>query len=325
MAPGKVFDAGGDFYAKHMDLFLAGDMEITGIGWVRDLPNAVYHGYSGVSSSQIGAMLDVPARLKAPMEPTHAMHFGTLMHAATLEPDVFDASIIKAPTVRRQGKDNLAIWEAWLKDQLALGHMRVSVDDAMNTRTPQLHSCFRDTVLFLGDGDRKKIEGIRASLAAPHHAEIAEIMAHSDNEFEMSGFAQLPDDVDEWHDVRIRTDIIRFGSSIVDLKSCGSAAPLAFMQTIGKRDYHTRAAFYLDAASVIDDKSYDEFIWIAIEKSPPYLMGMYRMARDSDEFRAGKRRYQRALAAIAECRQSGVWPSYTCAPLDIELSPYALL
>lgn len=326
LTKGEIFEAGGAFYADHMDLFLAGDMPVNGIGWVRDLPNVSYHAYSGISSTRISDVLDTPARAQTVTETTVAMHQGTLLHAATLEPDVFEASIVKQPEgVRRVGKDNLAIWEDWFKAQHALGNLRVSVADAMKAKTNQLHQCFCDSVLYLRDGDRKMIEGVRASLKAPCHTEIQEAMTHEDNLFELSGFGKLPCTEGEWHETRVRTDIIRRKTGVIlDLKSCPSAAPHAFMGTIGKRNYHTRGAFYLDLASVIDGKSYDEFIWIAVEKSPPYLMGMYRMHRNSDEYRAGKRRYKHALAVIAECRQTGRWPGYTTFPLDIELNAYAL-
>jgi hypothetical protein len=57
---------------------------------------------------------------------------------------------------------------------------------------------------------------------------------------------------------------------LVDLKSCEDASPEAFARTIFNYTYYIQAGFYLDGVSQVLAEPYRTFIFIAVEKTPPY-------------------------------------------------------
>lgn len=67
---------------------------------------------------------------------------------------------------------------------------------------------------------------------------------------------------------------------IIDLKTTkfGGASPDNFIKSIASFGYYIQAAFYLELLKA------DEFIFVAIETEPPYMMGIYELDNISLEF-----------------------------------------
>lgn len=67
---------------------------------------------------------------------------------------------------------------------------------------------------------------------------------------------------------------------IIDLKTTkfGGASPDNFVKSIASFGYYIQAAFYLELLKA------DEFIFVAIETEPPYMMGIYELDNISLEF-----------------------------------------
>lgn len=92
--------------------------------------------------------------------------------------------------------------------------------------------------------------------------------------------------------------------TIPDLKTVqlGAARPDEFSRSIFKWGYDIQAAFYIDLFGG------EFFVFVAVEKEPPYAVKCYSLKQDSIE--RGRRIYEGILTQILECESTGVWPSY---------------
>lgn len=119
---------------------------------------------------------------------------------------------------------------------------------------------------------------------------------------------------------KIRPDAINSGRLIVDLKSTEDASPDGFGRSSLKYRYHVQAAFYMDAMMI---KGYGEygFVFIAVEKTPPYLVACYYV--NSDTNMLGRATYQRDLRTYMECLESKEWPGYGDIITELRLPKYA--
>lgn len=103
---------------------------------------------------------------------------------------------------------------------------------------------------------------------------------------------------------------------IVDLKTTKSAHPTAFGRSILSYGYYRQAAYYMRGARACGLQP-KHFIFIAIEKEPPYATGIYRITDASLKFAEQEinsllARYQRAVS-------TNKWPDYGTEILDIEI------
>ena len=92
------------------------------------------------------------------------------------------------------------------------------------------------------------------------------------------------------------------GSTYVDLKSTTDASPKGFAKSVANFRYHVQAAHYLACGL------FDQFVFIAVEKEPPFAVGVYEL--DADALAEGQRLRDRDLQRIANCRAMAAWPGY---------------
>jgi exodeoxyribonuclease VIII len=108
---------------------------------------------------------------------------------------------------------------------------------------------------------------------------------------------------------------------IADLKSCDDASPSGFRRSLGRWAYHRQNAFYMDGAAAVAPGSFDTFVFIAVEKRPPYGVAMYRLPASAVQ--AGRDEYEPLLQRYAECVRDNHWPSYPAEVLDLDIPAYA--
>jgi hypothetical protein len=108
--------------------------------------------------------------------------------------------------------------------------------------------------------------------------------------------------------------------AVCDLKSAEDASPDAFARSIAKYGYARQASQYTDGWSIYTGSPVDSFMFIVIEKAPPYAIGVYELDAEAIEKGAADRR--RLLDLYASCVASGKWPGY--APQTISLPRWAL-
>lgn len=107
---------------------------------------------------------------------------------------------------------------------------------------------------------------------------------------------------------RCRPDWWRDDNLIVDLKTTEDASPEGFARSIAKFRYDVQDAFYTDGVQQATGKRPKAFVFIAVEKKPPYGVGVYVL--DSETKDLGRAQYQHDLRVYAECVRSGEWPGY---------------
>lgn len=107
---------------------------------------------------------------------------------------------------------------------------------------------------------------------------------------------------------RCRPDWWRDDNILVDLKTTEDASPEGFARSIAKFRYDVQDAFYTDGVKAATGKKPKAFVFIAVEKKPPYGVGVYVL--DSESREIGRLQYQRDLQVFAECERTGEWPGY---------------
>ena len=110
----------------------------------------------------------------------------------------------------------------------------------------------------------------------------------------------------DWHD----------GFTIVDLKTCQDASPGGFARACASFAYHIQAAHYLNVIFA------ERFIFIAVEKTYPYAVGVYEL--DAAAMAAGKEQCRIGLQTISDCRAINEWPGYTTTCDTIAMPGWAL-
>ena len=110
---------------------------------------------------------------------------------------------------------------------------------------------------------------------------------------------------------------------IVDLKTTEDASPVGFQQSIGKWNYHIQVAFYTDVMKSLG-KKVNAFLFIAVEKKDPHLVGFYNL--DDPSIDRGREKYKEALELYKYCVVTDNWWSYSnFNPVTKELNPIQTL
>ncbi len=106
---------------------------------------------------------------------------------------------------------------------------------------------------------------------------------------------------------KARLDGLNDMNYIIDLKSTEDARVKGFIHSMIKYRYEVQDAFYMDGclANGIPVKN---FIFIAQEKTPPYLVKCHFIGAREREL--GRLKYRANLETYMECKRSGVWPGY---------------
>lgn len=246
------------------------------------LPAEQYHRHPAVGRSALSRLLRSPAHyveyLARPPEPTPAMQFGSAFHAALLEPERYEQDYVVAPRFDRRSKDGrsaAAAWDTANADRIALTSEQRSAIQAM--------AC----AVWTHRG--------AAGLLSVGHAEL-------------SGFWRDPD---TGIDCKCRPDFAAMEGdtviSLVDVKSCADASADGFAQATAIFGYDLQAAFYQEGLKRLTGRTIP-FYFIAVEKTPPHAVAVYRASETLIEI--GRSKARGALQLLQWCRERDQWPGY---------------
>ena len=107
-----------------------------------------------------------------------------------------------------------------------------------------------------------------------------------------------------------------FGSTIVDLKTTTDASPAGFAKSVANFRYHVQQEHYLAGMAA------DRFIFLAVEKTYPFAVGVYQLDADARAHGAELRRQN--MQMIADCRAINEWPGYGTGIEPLSLPSWAL-
>jgi len=121
---------------------------------------------------------------------------------------------------------------------------------------------------------------------------------------------------------RGRIDALRRDYRIMmDVKSTERADHDHFRRSVEEYRYHWQNLFYVEGAEQIELFKPEAFIFFAIEKEAPFLVGAYEIEPRALELAYGQVR--KAMEEMAEARRTGVWPGLPNALQSLELSHFA--
>lgn len=146
------------------------------------------------------------------------------------------------------------------------------------------------------------------------HAMKAAVMAHPAARALLTGKPGKAEQSVYWVDqvtgqlCRCRPDFWRADNVLVDVKTTDDASLEGFGKSISNWRYDVQAAFYCDGVKAATGNDVRAFVFLAVEKRPPYAVACYMLTPEDVEL--GRLQYRRDLAVYAQCQQSGQWPGY---------------
>jgi len=251
------------------------------------MENADYHAHPAISKSHLDLIARSPlhywARFIDPkriiLEPTPAMRLGSALHTHVLELDKWDRDYAVAPDgIDRRTKAGKETWAAFEAD--AVGKTMLSRDEA-------------DHVMHMG----------RAILSHPAAAMLLGLPGKAET-------THMWTDGATGLECKCRPDwLTSDGTIVIDLKTTEDASPAGFRKSIAQWRYHVQAAWYTHSLEQATGIRPMQFIFIAVEKKPPYAVAVY--AADEQMIEHGMKTAMRDLQRIAECRAAERWPGYS--------------
>jgi hypothetical protein len=107
---------------------------------------------------------------------------------------------------------------------------------------------------------------------------------------------------------------------VFDLKTTGDASPREFARSVANFRYHVQAAMYLAGLRALGLPA-DHFVFVAVEKTPPYAVAVYSL--DQAALDLGERAMRSDLGALVKCVTIGSFPGYPDTITTLELPPWA--
>lgn len=238
---------------------------------------------------------------KNPQKETQAMRLGTMVHTAILEPDLFVSNYIvqpsdlKKPTAaqlnaKKPSEDSIRQIEAWQAfENESNGRTIIDFDEYETAMA--MHNSVRENQLASKVLSKGKSEETLL--------------------FNFQGI-----------DCKARLDwFCGDRQIIVDLKTTEAKTSKEFCDSIfsPKYLYVMQAAFYHDAILEITGSEPD-FVFISVEKTPPYSVGVYQLSKEVIEH--GRNIYKTLLEKYIMCKESNDWSSNNEIINYVELPQY---
>jgi exodeoxyribonuclease VIII len=265
---------------------------------VYQMPMQKYLDAPGISQSRLKAMARSPAHFRAALtaeeESSRALTIGTILHLAVFEPHLLESSYYLRPETYENKKGVVKKWNA-------------------NATECKDWAAAHDDREVLVVKEHESIIGMRKSVM--EHA--AALAALADGIPEQCLFAPDPT---TGIGLKCRADWLS-GNTIVDLKSTVDASPEGFASSVDKFGYDVQAAYNLDIANWLS-LGREFFLFIAVEKEPPYAVAVYEL--DAESIGIGRSKYRRYLDLADHCFKTDEWPAYDPAIQRLSLPQWSI-
>ncbi|MEY8688406.1 MAG: PD-(D/E)XK nuclease-like domain-containing protein [Leptothrix sp. (in: b-proteobacteria)] len=273
-----------------------------------DEDNDTYQASDAISKSQLDAIAKSPLHWwhryvnpdREPSESTPALVLGSAVHAAVLEPDLFLSQYAVAPedAPKRPTSRQIEAKKPSIETLDAIAYWRDF--EAANTGK-----------ILLTPDQMKAAIGMRD--AAHSHPIARQLLRGGVAEQSVYATCQRTG-----ARVKCRIDYLRSEAGmIVDLKTTEDASPAAFGRSSANWRYPVQTAHYQDVMSSAFGEAPPYWVFLAIEKSPPYAIGVYYV--DETVASIGRQMARRDLDALLAARQSGVFPGYSTEVQPLEM------
>lgn len=228
------------------------------------MTNSEYHAHPALGSSGVKSILKNPYSYLHPQEMTGKnLDIGSAIHKLILEPHDFEKEFAVAPSVDRRTKAGKEAWAEFVGASVG------------------------KTVLAAEDYETAK----GAAESVLYHPEAQFLL--SDGVAESSHFADL-----DGVACKCRPDYYRERDGIVvDVKSTEDASPDGFAKAVANFGYYIQDPFYCDVL-LSSGKPVSRFIFIAVERKPPHMVGIYELDHVARDF--GRDEYRRAFKILSD-------------------------
>lgn len=256
----------------------------------RDMDFADYLAAPYLSSSDIKLLLKSPRHFieKKPKDPTPEMKLGSLVHSFLLEPHtVAEKYIVKPDGIDRRTKEGKLKWLDFLEQTIG----KTIVDqDEWDLAAQISENLMRERgPLFQGDT-------------------VKEGTIFFDGQY--------------GNILKARPDLINLTSGIIfDIKVTGNCDFSSFQRSVAGFGYHIQAQHYLTACRQEFKKDFD-FVWIVIERDPPFGHRLY--TADRVTLNIAEREIDLAISTHKKCLEKNDWPCYDANVTTVGLPAYYL-
>lgn len=275
--------------------------------------NDAYHASAGISKSHLDAMASGSPRhywhkylnpAREPEEPTPAKLLGQAIHSAILEPHLFSTEFAAVPddAPKRPTSAQLRAKNPSLETSQAIdwwAEFNAAAEGKTILTAEQFDICIdiRDAV---------------------HSHPVASSLLQG-GKAEQTVYA-IDEETGEL--VKCRIDYLT-ADIIVNLKSTEDAGAAAFGKSAGAYRYPVQQAWYEGVLDSAFGEHPPYWIFLAVEKSPPYALGIYYL--EPEDVARGRVAARRDLMRIAECRRNGQWPDYGTEALPLQIPGWVKL
>lgn len=225
-----------------------------------------------------------------PAEQTPALLFGSAFHCSILTPNQFNEEFCISPNFDKRTKAGKEDYAKFITEN----------------RNKQI----------IGETDYNAILGMQKSVFNHPFAGVLFNAGDAEHSF-------------FWKDkatgllCKCRPDYLRHDNTVVELKTCVDASYYAFRAAVAKYRYYVQGAFFCDGISAVLSEDINEFIIVAVEKTEPYAVAVYRLG--PDELKCGRIEYESDLRKIQEYESKPIndrWPGYPDYIQDMFLPSY---
>ena len=253
------------------------------------ITNAEYHGRkTHLSSTNVRTFYNNKKKFKYGLthelvKQTKAMADGTAVHSFFLERDKFNTDYVTKPL---DIKLNTKVGKEWAQEH----QNKIIIDSEFSSNLLEMEKSFMDSP--------------------------AKLIYDNKGQTELSYF---------WDDLQLvkgkcRPDWISDdGSIVVDIKTTTDASPKGFQKSISNWGYHLQLGWYIRGLRKLGLPA-KEFIFIAIEKTPPFSVGVYRADQEMINFAMNK--LDEIVPEINQALASQEFPDYTPEITSIGLPPW---
>lgn len=249
-----------------------------------------------VSNSQIGKILRSPAHYwQAYLSPSRlqfdsqAFKLGRAFHVMVSEPHRFhEEYLVSNQVFDRRTRDGKAAFEAF--SEASQGRIIIPANITYTESGKASGALSYEQIVRMRD-------------AVHSHPIGARLMR--------SGKAET---IQTWQDTETQIycksmrDWVTEDGIIVDFKSTDDASPAGFRKSVFYYGYDRQAAFYLDGHRAATGTPAKAFIFLVVEKAPPYICEAYSLSGDVID--AARENYRSGLRTLKECLATGDWHGY---------------
>jgi hypothetical protein len=272
-----------------------------GVEMIKNETNKQYHSTIAISKSSLMPISVNPAFFKWVLtnkqEPTKELIVGRAFHKIVLEPSSFQDEIFVMPTVDKRTKMG--------KEQYDLAVIEAGDRD------------------IISDEDFIVINDMKDSLKTNKYA--VALLSKGDTEQSIYWTDELTQ-----IECKCRPDYFRTIQDrilITDLKSCRKADMQSIIKDVVRLGYDLQAGMYCEGISKEFNvpKENIDFIFIFVEKEPPYLINIVQANRFIIE--RGNALFRQYLGTYKECLETDNWYGYngaTGSPNELTLPNYLL-